>query len=381
MSQTDLYGNPLSPKPEFHLNKWQKRQAALLYHFASMDYLKGLKKLLDDFVKGVDITLERAKDEGRDRYLVSERWGTRNTSANFSTYGFSGLQDFQKSVNRQIAEIAFEYYHGTGYNQCNRLLQELSLNWTTEEEEAQFKAGMEKLGVYAACIDDVMDHRWNESFINVYWQDYKHLFPRLPKFKVRTDVEGQSGRLPVRTGVYVPQDDPYGTLQFAWPGNSDGRLADCQTFNELGLQAVRAVGRDALWTADPRLLPLVKQPAHLAGFKEINWSNNPDHLNDANSAWLYISSQGFTTRPCKWYYVERVEGEFDDEEETEERIPPTQRQRCEAGLPCPREGYWFTPAQAGSRRLFKTGEVMPEVGGDYGATIWQWDQNQDRSKR
>lgn len=54
----------------------------------------------------------------------------------------------------------------------------------------------------------------------------------------------------------------------------------------------------------------------------------------------------------------------------------TQRGRCEAGQPCPREGYWFTPAQIGSRRHFKSGELMPSVGGDYGATIWQWDLNQ-----
>lgn len=56
--------------------------------------------------------------------------------------------------------------------------------------------------------------------------------------------------------------------------------------------------------------------------------------------------------------------------------PKTDRLRCEAGQPCPREGFWFTPAQVGSRRLFKTGELMPEVGGDYGATIWQWDPTQ-----
>ena len=53
-----------------------------------------------------------------------------------------------------------------------------------------------------------------------------------------------------------------------------------------------------------------------------------------------------------------------------------QQGRCEAGQPCPRAGFWFTPAQAGSRRFFKAGEAMPSVGGDYGTTIWQWDQNQ-----
>jgi len=54
--------------------------------------------------------------------------------------------------------------------------------------------------------------------------------------------------------------------------------------------------------------------------------------------------------------------------------------RVIAGEKCTHAGFWFTPAQAGSRRYFKAGDVMPEVGGDYGATIWQWDQNQDPPK-
>ncbi|MCW7536716.1 hypothetical protein OOT46_02460 [Aquabacterium sp. A7-Y] len=47
-----------------------------------------------------------------------------------------------------------------------------------------------------------------------------------------------------------------------------------------------------------------------------------------------------------------------------------------AGQPCPREGYWFTPAGENSRRHFAQGELMPEVKSDYGATIWQWDPAQ-----
>ena len=53
-----------------------------------------------------------------------------------------------------------------------------------------------------------------------------------------------------------------------------------------------------------------------------------------------------------------------------------ERLRCEAGQPCPKTGFWFTPARAGSRQRFEAGQVMPEVGGDYGATIWQWDDVQ-----
>ena len=51
--------------------------------------------------------------------------------------------------------------------------------------------------------------------------------------------------------------------------------------------------------------------------------------------------------------------------------------RCEAGQPCPRAGYWFTPAQTGSRRRFRQGETMPDLQSAWGATIWQWDRVQD----
>jgi hypothetical protein len=47
--------------------------------------------------------------------------------------------------------------------------------------------------------------------------------------------------------------------------------------------------------------------------------------------------------------------------------------RCEAGQPCPREGFWFTPAKTNNRRYFKAGEVMPDVKSAYGETIWQSD--------
>lgn len=51
--------------------------------------------------------------------------------------------------------------------------------------------------------------------------------------------------------------------------------------------------------------------------------------------------------------------------------------RCEAKQPCPRTGFWWTPAKQGSRRHFSQGETMPDFpASQYGATIWYWDQNQ-----
>ena len=56
---------------------------------------------------------------------------------------------------------------------------------------------------------------------------------------------------------------------------------------------------------------------------------------------------------------------------------PDRARRCEAGQPCPQAGWWSTPAKERSRQRFEAGEVMPAVAGDYGATIWQWDVDQE----
>ncbi len=51
--------------------------------------------------------------------------------------------------------------------------------------------------------------------------------------------------------------------------------------------------------------------------------------------------------------------------------------RCEANQPCPKTGYWWTPAKENSRAHFKQGDIMPNFpGSGYGMTIWQWDVNQ-----
>jgi hypothetical protein len=50
--------------------------------------------------------------------------------------------------------------------------------------------------------------------------------------------------------------------------------------------------------------------------------------------------------------------------------------RVLGGQICPREGYWFSPANDNSLKLFKADETMPEFDSEYGATIWQWDREE-----
>lgn len=300
----------------------QKKQAALLHHFASLDYLKGLQQRLHDLIAFIDPTLDLAKTQNRDSVLVDPQWGTRNTSQNWSNNAWPFLADFRLSIAKSIAERAFEVYTTTGTNNCAHGIGEYSMQWATPAEESKFNAMFEALSIYAMYIDNTMDKsgyesRWDDFNFAVTWQEFKGQFPKLPKFQIRTDVEGETGKVPVRTGVYIPQDDPHGALQFAWVGGGYGELLECQTFNDIGLDALQAVGRRELWLNDQKMYAFATSAKYMSLFKdEVIWKSIPK-FNLAPSA---VAEEAFTSRPCKWYYVELVNGEFEDiaEEEAKE---------------------------------------------------------------
>lgn len=82
--------------------------------------------------------------------------------------------------------------------------------------------------------------------------------------------------------------------------------------------------------------------------------------------------------PSDWILVERVPGEFVDDplaDLLQTDSASARIERVPAGQPCPRTGWWHTPAKLDSRRRFVEGEVFPAVeGSDYGATFWLWSQ-------
>ena len=82
-----------------------------------------------------------------------------------------------------------------------------------------------------------------------------------------------------------------------------------------------------------------------------------------------------------WTLVERVADSGGGVPGATDPVRAGVRLRCESGHPCPRAGFWLTPAQAQSRRRFAQGETMPAIASDYGATIWQWDDRQDWAAR
>ena len=372
------------PIQYLELNPWHKRQATLLYHFTSMEYLKGVLPLIDDLIQYTDQILdERAKLDTIG--LAKAGWKPHQTAGSFSTNAYPALVDFRESVVRQIARRSFERYSSAGDTNLARMLREYApyLIWATHEQEAEFQQRVEKILKYAAEISYILKRPTTlKDFIFWRkWQEYGHLFPRIPRFRVRSDVEANSGATPPRTGVYVPQEDPYAALQFAWTGGY-GELGDTYTLNAFGQEALKKVGRSGLWGDEQGLLELIRLPQY----------HNLESIDDtdrekAHLAPSAVSREGFEAHPCRWYFVEMVNDEYEEIDGTyagtrESQPSDLHRQRRVAGGErVPQSGWWYTPAKEGSRRYFAKDAVFPVIeGSHYGETLWQWSPDQSSPK-
>jgi hypothetical protein len=204
---------------------------------------------------------------------------------------------------------------------------------------------------------------WNAlaTFHPVYqlpMNDPKHLnFPaQLPDVPPPTD-------LTVNTGEEVPVDGIY-EPEWGEPVQPDPGLW-------ARMQAALGV-RPSLYEPAPQ--PLVRR-------RHIGCMN---YLVAHTVAPTYRDEERDKPWPVTWRLIWKDERYLDGtvpEEEAQYLAPaePTADARppsTPAGQPCPRTGWWFTPAKAHSRRRFQAGEPMPDFATDWGQVIWQWDEQQ-----
>lgn len=146
------------------------------------------------------------------------------------------------------------------------------------------------------------------------------------------------------------------------PHNPKGENALWIRLGELDLHPVEKGVPDLLVKANRLIHPIRCDYLKLLTLEP--WDDDP------NPRFDYVSSQRWMRR-------------FDDDSDwpdAAQRISPEKTPKTRSGIPasqaCPESGYWFTPAKADSRRHFKQGETMPDLGSAWGSTIWQWDENQ-----
>lgn len=363
--------------PPISLNVYQKRQAALLYHFSSMEFLDDMIRRVRALTAFTDQTLDYAVRVERDRAMREIGWDEGHLAANWSTHAHPMLADCLRGLLAQKRLRATESYDISGISGTLTGMSHFSMSWTLPEEEEKFlELSGEAIGL-GAKLDSTVNHTFTDLRLASSWELYKDIFPAIPRFRVRTDIQGESGKRPVRTGVYVPQDDQFGTLQFAWTGNAAGALAMCETFSELALEYLNIVGRDKLWIAPSaaRRIPSRGEPTDQY-FDDWCREQKKMQFRDSISS---RNARAFAKRPCKWYFVERVQDEFEDDAlaatETDHNI------RCTPNEIVPRSGWWHSPALRGDQgfRYFERGSTFPEVRTtEWGTVLWYYEA--DRQK-
>jgi hypothetical protein len=166
--------------------------------------------------------------------------------------------------------------------------------------------------------------------------------------------------------VRAELDDPrieITTIPYAvGPHNPNGEPALWIRLGELDLHPVENGVPDLLVKANRLIRPIRCDYLNLLTLDP--WMDDP------NPRFDYESAQ-------RWMRRFDEDSDWPTADKRKAGLPaPAARLRCPAGQPCPREGYWHTPAKTGSRRHFRADEIMPSLGGDYGETIWQWAQDQ-----
>lgn len=298
----------------FELASWQKKQATLLYQFSSLDYLKQMQVVLKQMISYAENMLDEATAQNRDLYLTSERWGTRETSENWARNARPFLKAFQLTTARQIAERSMSCFNITGLNQFEHGISEYSMNWATDDEEEQFKRNVADLSRHARRIDSTLDKfssssGWDDFDFTHEWGLLQSPSQKIPKFNVRTDVIARTNDIPLRTGVYVSATDPHASLQFAWHGGKMGKILLGNTFNSLGLAALASVGRANLWTNDDAMLAFVL--ANISDPLLTEDSFYKDSMTPELAPSL-VARNAFTAVDTSWFYVELVNGVFEE---------------------------------------------------------------------
>lgn len=367
-------GNLILPSP------WHQKQSAMLSYFSSLDYLVTLHRLVTDLIEGnVDPILDKAESQGRDAILVDKRWGTRDTSENWSNNAWPHLKNLQASLARDIGERQLGKFKKTAVFEYFRGMDEFSMAWMAPDEEKAFNGARQRIGDWASPIDltmsDRMTKNWNDYYFAWDYPVFASRFDKIPRFCIRTDIVYPTGAIPRQTGIYISKEHSHAALQFSWSGKEGRPLRKAITFNDIGLAALGSIGRDELWFNDDKMFEFTTSAPYAKLFHDdVIWSDGP-HPRLAASA---VARKAFTTCDSAWYLVEPIEGEFDQlaDLNTLELVRQGQVARIVGGEKCVEPGYYFSPSRSGSRRFFKKNEIAPTFDTQYGQTFWQWDASQ-----
>ena len=206
-------------------------------------------------------------------------------------------------------------------------------DWMGEVEVEEYRRLFSVVLTMASNIDITEGGRWSAGALGKHYEESNRgsLNPPVhwPQYKLNSSIQVASGQSVKQNGIYLPN------------------IADsCAEF----------LSNNYDESPEASVLIGMRELFHPA--TKIKYGETPE----------------YEKRPCIWTLVERVSD--DGGMTSAPSLLNKTSHRVEAKQPCPETGFYFTPAQANSRRHFKQGDLMPSVSNDYGMAIWQWDDQQ-----
>lgn len=349
----------------------------MLYWYASLEYLQKFHLALSQIVEGaVDPALAAPAGHPYSHYniLSNAQWGKHDACKVSHPCPFNIFDGLRNEVAKDIGARKSGIYKRTATDDQMRWIDEHWWPTLAPEEEHQYKLQVELINHFAHPIDDIFSaysSRWDDrSFIRRF-ASFRIESPRIPKFRLRPDIVGESGQEVPLTGVYIPVDDPHASPQFAVKSNASLRLKDARTFNQVGLDALATIGRTELWLNDEKMFDFAIERKLLEKHRS---RPNSDRGYLHSLATIAVSENAFDSRASTWHFVEAIPNEFDDVDFAPLAIPaPRLPHPRKAGQHCSTSGYYFSVSHVGSNRFFKAGDIFPALEGTVDQTTWQWD--------
>jgi hypothetical protein len=315
--------------------KINPQEIYLLERYCSLTYFGELRDMWEKVVRHVESCLQSYLSDLPAKYRskpLQEQadivWGHR-ILPNFRD-ALQGL--YAGFIELSHGDIsALDYAHGP-VNAVIGQRRDYSPDWMSKEDQELYEELLMKAATMASHITATIGAYWRPLNLSKYSNEFEPLDPpaQWPAYHINHEISVRTGTKTPQSGIYVPDLE-----------NS------CPQFLSTYYQEA------------PKAYVIV-------GFKD---------LLDSGTGEKYAEEALLERKDCTWYLVERTTNS--NEVQNSGVIEATQPMRVPAGQSCPETGFYFTPARSDSRRLFNEGEIMPDFGADYGATIWQWDVKQN----
>jgi hypothetical protein len=208
------------------LTPLRAHQTAMLYRYASLDYVKDVDQMLTQIISGEPSTEQKTAWASTQEAVMLDKTPLHNDAQQWQRTTRDFLTEMQTKLRQDIADRAGNRYRaghlGHFFTQVARSDAYDHYRMTDEYEVCE-----KFVGQFIYPVEDILVPHRRRVMDDRWFSDYEYNFllriePK-PTFRICPDIAARVGEIPPRAGVYLSQHDAGAAPQFAWP-EEDGVL-------------------------------------------------------------------------------------------------------------------------------------------------------------